>query len=168
MDGQGDNQMTDHMADQMADVAEAILGIARELRLRIDAEPDHLTPSESHVMRYINHRPGVTPSEVARFTGLQRSNLSSALRTLRERGFVRRRADATDARSVRLYPTRRATENLERLRRQWAMHVSEALGGDIPRVAAGAAMLHRLEAGLVAARLGDEPSGTALGARGVD
>ena len=74
--------MDDQVAiDQLADVAEAILGIARELRLRIDADPDGLTPSESHVMRYINHRPGVTPGEVARFIGLQRSNLSSALRS---------------------------------------------------------------------------------------
>ena len=54
-------------------------------------------------MRYINHRPGVTPQRVARFTGLQRSNLSSALRSLERRGLVRRRADPADARSANLF-----------------------------------------------------------------
>ncbi len=154
------------MDEELADVAEAILGIARELRLGIDAESDHLTPSESHVMRYINHRPGVTPSEVARFTGLQRSNLSSALRSLERRGLVRRRADPADARSANLFPTRRATDDLARLRHKWAGRVSEALGGDTRRVSAGAELLARLESGLIAARLGDdEPAGTGLGRR---
>lgn len=153
------------MDEELADVAEAILGIARELRLGIDAEPDHLTPSNP-VMRYINHRPGVTPSEVARFTGLQRSNLSSALRSLERRGLVRRRADPADARSANLFPTRRATDDLARLRHKWAGRVSEALGGDTRRVSAGAELLARLESGLIAARLGDdEPAGSALGRR---
>ena len=162
-----DEQLADEQLapEQLADVAEAILGIARELRLRIDADPDHLTPSESHVMRYINHRPGATPGEVARFTGLQRSNLSSALRTLEKRGLIRRSADSADARSANLYPTGRANDNLARLRRQWATQVSEALGGDFRRIGAGVELLNRLESGLVAARLGDDALvGTAFGA----
>lgn len=144
------------MDEQSADLAEAILGVARELRLRIDADPDHLTPSESHVMRYINHRPGVTPSEVARFTGLQRSNLSAALRTLERRGLVKRRADPDDARAANLFPTRRATDNLARLRRQWASQIDGALGGDIRRVGQAAEVLQMLEAGLIAERLGGD------------
>ena len=146
------------MDEQLADVAEAILGIARELRLRIDADPDHLTLSESHVMRYINHRPGVTPGEVARFTGLQRSNLSSALRTLEKRELVRRRPDPADARSANLFPTKRAIDTLDRLRDQWTMQMAEALGGDTRRVGSAAEILSRIEAGMIAARLGDEPS----------
>ncbi|MBU3750009.1 MAG: MarR family transcriptional regulator [Mycobacterium sp.] len=162
------------MDDQLADVAEAILGIARELRLRIDADPDRLTASEAHVMRYINHRPGVTPSEVARFTGLQRSNLSTALRALGTKGLVERRADTTDARTVKLFPTRRATNDLARLRRQWATQVSTALGADTRRVGHAAEVLSRLESGLIADRLGyddpvgDDPVGTALRGRPAD
>lgn len=159
--------MDDQVAvDQLADVAEAILGIARELRLRIDADPDGLTPSESHVMRYINHRPGVTPGEVARFTGLQRSNLSSALRSLERRDLIRRRPDPGDARSVHLFPTRRATAGLARLRRQWAAQVSEGLRGDMRHVGAAAEVLSRLESGLVDSRLdGHQPVGIVLSAR---
>lgn len=152
------------MDDQLADIAEAILGIARELRLRIDADPEHLTPSESHVMRYIHHRPGVSPSDVARFTGLQRSNLSTALRTLEQRGLVVRQADPADARGVRLFPSRRADAGLERLRRQWASQVSAALGGDTRKIGAAAAVIHRIEDGLVAERLGHE-EGTASAAK---
>lgn len=154
------------MDDQLADIAETILGIARELRLRIDADPEHLTPSESHVMRYINHRPGVTPSEVARFTGLQRSNLSTALRTLEKRGLIHRRADPADARAANLFPTRHANDNLARLRHQWAEQVSSALDGDARRVGLATEVLNRLESGLIADRLGQQDSaGIALGGR---
>ena len=151
------------MDEQSANVAEAILGIARELRLRIDADPDHLTLSESHVMRCINHRPGVTPSEVARFTGLQRSNLSTALRALEKRGLVKRRADPNDARAANLFPTRRATDNLARLRRQWAAQIHDALSGDVRRVGQAAEVLQTLEAGLVTERIGPDDTGTAFG-----
>ncbi len=143
------------MDRHLADLAEATLGIAREMRLRIDADPDHLTLAESHVMRYIDHRPGVTPSDVAAFTGLHRSNLSTVLRTLNTRGLVERRGDPADARAVNLYPTRRATDNLKRLRRQWAAQLSAALGGDTRHLGDAAQLLSRLESGLIADRLGD-------------
>ena len=82
-------------------------------------------------MRHIDHHPGVTPSEVARATGLQRSNLSTALRALERRGFVERRADPHDARGVNLFPTDLAADNLKRLRRQWADQMKSALGGEV-------------------------------------
>lgn len=152
------------MDAQPADLAEAILGIARELRLRIDADPDPLTLAESHVMRYIGQRPGVTPSDVAAFTGLHRSNLSAVLRTLGTRGLVERRVDPVDARAVNLYPTRRATDNLERLRRQWAAQLSAALGGDRRHLGDALGLLSRLESGLIAERLGENGApGTAFG-----
>ena len=138
---------------ELADLAEAILGVGRELRLRIDGDVVQLTASEAHVMRHIDHHPGVTPSDVARATGLQRSNLSTALRALEGRGFVERRTDPHDARGVNLFPTDRAGENLTRLRRQWAEKVAAALGDDQTDVVAAKALLERLEVGLIAARL---------------
>ncbi len=138
---------------ELADLAEAILGVGRELRLRIDGDVVQLTASEAHVMRHIDHHPGVTPSDVARATGLQRSNLSTALRALEGRGFVERRTDPHDARGVNLFPTDRAGENLTRLRRQWAEKVAAALGDDRTDVVAAKALLERLEASLIAARL---------------
>lgn len=96
------------MEADLADLAEAIIGVGRELRLRPYPDVVELTASEAHVMRHIDHHPGVTPSELARATGLQRSNMSTALRTLENRGFVERRTDPHDARGVNLFPTRRA------------------------------------------------------------
>lgn len=141
------------MDTELADLAEAILGVGRELRMRVDADVEHLTAQEAHVMRHIDHHPGVTPSDVARATGLQRSNMSTALRGLERRGFVERRADPHDARGVNLFPTDRAAENLKRLRRQWAQHLSGALGGDVKSATAAKALLQRVEAGLMADRL---------------
>lgn len=141
------------MDAELADLAEAILGVGRELRLQTDADVVHLTASEAHVMRHIDHHPGVTPSEVARATGLQRSNLSTALRALEERGFVERRTDPHDARGVNLFPTQRAAANLERLRRQWAEMMAGALGDDAQGAVAAKRLLQRVEAALTAARL---------------
>ncbi len=142
------------MDSELADLAEAILGVGRELRLAVGgAGVVHLTPSEAHVMRHIDRHPGVTPSEVARATGLQRSNLSTALRALERRGFVQRRADPDDARGVNLFPTKRAADNLARLRNQWAHRLSSALGGQLGQVEETAGLLDRLEAALVAERL---------------
>ena len=142
------------MDSELADLAEAILGVGRELRMRTDTHVIQLTAQEAHVMRHIDHHPGVTPSDVARATGLQRSNLSTALRALERRGFVERRADPHDARGINLFPTDRAADNLTRLRRQWATQLASALGGELQHVAAAKALLARVEAGLVADRLG--------------
>ncbi|SBS74000.1 Regulatory protein MarR [uncultured Mycobacterium sp.] len=142
------------MDSELADLAEAILGVGRELRMRTDTHVIQLTAQEAHVMRHIDHHPGVTPSDVARATGLQRSNLSTALRALERRGFVERRADPHDARGINLFPTDRAADNLKRLRRQWANQMASALGGDLQNAAAAKALLERIEAALVADRLG--------------
>ncbi|MCV7346217.1 MarR family winged helix-turn-helix transcriptional regulator [Mycolicibacterium rhodesiae] len=148
------------MDGELADLAEAIIGVARELRLRLDtaaasdADIVELTASEAHVMRHIDHHPGVTPSDLARATGLQRSNMSTALRSLENRGFVERRADPHDARGVNLYPTDRAAENLKRLRRQWAQLLETGLRGERHGAAAAKALLERVEAALMDDRLG--------------
>ena len=141
------------MDSELADLAEAILGVGRELRIAMDADVVHLTASEAHVMRHIDHHPGVTPSDVARATGLQRSNLSTALRGLEKRGFVERRTDPRDARGVNLFPTARAADNLKRLRRQWGKQMKRALGGDVESALSATALLQRIEAELVAERI---------------
>ncbi|AQT79517.1 hypothetical protein B1R94_09895 [Mycolicibacterium litorale] len=141
------------MDGELADLAEAILGVGRELRLGMDPDIVELTASEAHVMRHIDHHPGVTPSGVARATGLQRSNLSTALRGLERRGFVERRTDPNDARGVNLFPTARAADNLTRLRRQWARQLSSVLGADLANTAEVRGLLERIEAALMAQRL---------------
>ena len=142
------------MDAELADLAEAILAVGRELRMRIGTDAAPLTVQEAHVMRHIDHHPGVTPSDVARATGLQRSNLSTALRGLERRGFVERRADPHDARGVNLFPTDRAADNLHRLRRQWSDQLAKALSDDQQDAATATVLLQRIEAGLIADRLG--------------
>ncbi len=142
------------MDSQLADLAEVILAIGRELRMGMDAETVPLTPSEAQVMRHIDNHPGAAPSDVAKHTGLQRSNLSTALRSLERRGFVERRVDPQDARGVNLFPTELAAANLTRLRRQWARHIATALGDDVDEVATVKAVLQRIESAMVTDRLG--------------
>lgn len=144
--------MTD--GDELAELAQLILSVAREIRFRgyDDPEAVSLNASEANVMRYIDTHPGTTPSAVADATGLRRSNLSTALRDLESRGFVERRVDPNDGRGVNLFPTPRAARNLELVRREWAHALDVGLGADHRDIASAKRLLQRLEGGLVAAR----------------
>lgn len=110
-----------------ADLAAAIMAAARELRAHTHHDPSiaRLSYTEVNVMRYIDRNPGASPSAVAEGTGLQRSNVSTALRALQTKGFVQRTVDAADNRQVVLRPTARAAKNLEALRASWAALIAE-------------------------------------------
>lgn len=140
--------------DELADLAEVILNVAREIRFQRvpDDHVVHLNPSDANVMRYIDHHPGTTPSDVAQATGLQRSNLSTALRNLEASGLVERRTDSSDRRGINLFPTPRAASNLALVRSEWARHLASSLGEERGDVADAIVLLRRLETGLVAAR----------------
>ena len=139
--------------DRFADLAETILTVAREIRLReYDSEGTiALTPSNAQVMRYIDAHPGSTPSETAEATGLLRSNLSTGVRELEKIGFLERRQDPEDGRGVRLYSTPLAAEGLARVRSQWADDAGRVLGRS-RGVAEATALLKKLAAGLVEER----------------
>ena len=82
-------------------------------------------PVESIVLRLIDRIPGTSARVAAEATLLPSSNFSRVLRGLEKKGLVRRDIDPHDSRSVRLYPTARARENLQHLREEW----SQTLGG---------------------------------------
>ncbi|GAA3336792.1 hypothetical protein GCM10017714_01020 [Curtobacterium pusillum] len=113
-----------------ADLAEIVLTVAREIRLRETDLGDtiSLTPSNTQVMRYIDTHPGATPSETAEATGLLRSNLSTAIRELEQIGFIEKRRDEHDGRGVRLHSTPTAVANLARVRERWAEDAARVLG----------------------------------------
>jgi DNA-binding MarR family transcriptional regulator len=144
----------DPTGGDLAELAQLILSIAREIRFRgyDDPEAVSLSPSEANVMRYVDTHPGTTPSAVAEATGLRRSNLSAALRDLESRGFVERRVDPLDGRGVNLFPTPLAARNLDLVRREWEHALAAGLGDDRTGVEAAKRLLGRLEAGLVATR----------------
>jgi DNA-binding MarR family transcriptional regulator len=109
--------------ERLADLAELVLGLAREITFQTggEAEPEvRLTATEIHVLRYIGRHPGAMPKDVARAVGLQRSNFSVALRSLRDKDLVAAEQDPSDGRSMRLFPTERSATNLLRHRAKWA------------------------------------------------
>jgi DNA-binding MarR family transcriptional regulator len=141
----------------LADLAELILNVAREIRSRRPGDDDrviHLSWSEAHVMRFVDHNPGAAPSDVAEATGLRRSNLSTALRSLEAHGLVERRSDPSDRRGINLYPTALAASNLALVRTDWARHLASTLGEDRAAVTDTLTLLRRLEDGLIAERQG--------------
>jgi DNA-binding MarR family transcriptional regulator len=118
-------------AEEWAEFADLVLIIAREIQFRgyeaREALP--LSQSEGAVMRQLFRHPGSLPSEVAWATGLQRSNLSTVLRGLEQKGLIDRVPDTEDGRAVRIQPTDRAIRNLALVRREWASEVAEAADG---------------------------------------
>lgn len=142
--------------ERLADLADLIVNVARKVRTHghDDDRVIRLTMTESAVMRHIGGHPGTTPSEAARATGIQRSNLSAALRELEAKGLVRLDRDERDGRGVRLHATPLADANLALLRADWAEQLRAALPDDAD-IDACVRLLRRLEDGLVAARRRD-------------
>ena len=140
----------------MADLVDLVTSIAREVRHGATPTPHtasadvvRLSWPETAVMRHVDRNPGVTAGELAAATGLQRSNLSTALRSLEATGLIERRLDG---RSVHVHPTARAALNLALLRDEWAARVEAALDGDTASVETTLELLRSLEAGLIRAR----------------
>ena len=137
--------------EQLADLVDLVTSIAREVRHSAPSggQVVRLSSAETAVMRHVDRNPGVTAGELAAATGLQRSNLSTALRGLEANGLIERRGDG---RSVHVHPTAKAADNLAHLREEWAGRVDSALEGDTAHVADALALLRSLEDGLVRAR----------------
>jgi len=137
----------------LADLAILVLNVARELQSRaVHPAVVPLTQTEINVMHFVEHHPGASTSEVATGAGLQRSNLSSALRSLEGHGLMSRQVDGSDGRRVRLHATDKSRESLAILRQQWAHHLDQALGGDTRGVAGAIELLRRVDGELATAR----------------
>lgn len=152
-----DSQMPRNDASQLYEVADRILAIGRHLRAPANLEPGPCSPVEITVMRHVNQHPGATARAAADATLLPSSNLSRTLRSLEEKGLIRRETDERDTRSVRLYPTSIADQNIERLRKAW----SEAIAGafeDTETVKVVSAALQRIEAQLISQAANKSPT----------
>jgi DNA-binding MarR family transcriptional regulator len=139
-------------AEQLADFADLLTTVARLTRTHTVKDPAvlDLSATEITVLRFIDHHPDVSPSAVAAGTGLQRSNLSRALRDLEARGLVRRTPDPADNRQAVLRSTARAAQNLARVRAVWARVLDDALraSGEHHDIAEALPLLRALERGL--------------------
>lgn len=141
--------MSDDRHSEWADLADVVLALARAITTDAHRDPlvVDLTATEINVMRYVDRHPGTSPTAVAVATGLQRSNLSRAIRDLEAKGMIARTADASDGRQARLEPTERAAANLARLRANWSRLLGSA-GADGDKLQAALALLEQLEVGL--------------------
>lgn len=139
-------------AAELADLADVVMAVARAIRSQAAADPAVLefSATEITVLRYLDHHPDIGPSAVAAATGLQRSNMSRALRDLEAKGLVQRSPDPADSRQAVLRSTPLAAENLARLRGIWARLVGDALdaSGERLDVSAALTVLRALERGL--------------------
>jgi DNA-binding MarR family transcriptional regulator len=135
---------------QWADFGDLVLTIAREIKFHgySSEEALSLSPSQGIVMRYVVSHPGSISSKVAHASGLQRSNLSTVLRSLEELGLLERRSNSEDGREVEIYPTPRGLSNYALVRKEWARIVSEA-AGDTADIEPTLELLRKVETGLV-------------------
>ena len=110
------------------ELADVINDIAREIRVRTAHETPvvPLTPTQGQIMRFVHTHPGCSASDIADGSGLQRANVSTALRELRSRGYLVSHRDETDGRSIRIHATERADETIARLRAAWAGQLESA------------------------------------------
>lgn len=135
---------------QIAELADVILDLAHKLdiqnpRLR-DVVP--LTGTEVSVIREIHRNPHLTPSQLAEVTGLQKSNISTAVRTLEAGGLVVREPVSGDARSIALVPTALAAESVARINAYWVERLTETPTESLAEVVAALTPLKQIAASL--------------------
>ena len=139
-------------SDALADLAGAVVSLAREIEFRHErADVISLTQTERLVLNTLDRYGESAPGALAERLGLQRSNLSTALRGLESKGLIARRRSAPDGRGVLVRPTPLAAENLSRVRARWA-EVLEAVAPEGLDAAGAATTLQRMAQDLVEQR----------------
>ena len=108
----------------------------------------HITRPEADIMRVLMEKPGTTVSEIARTFGQHRSNTSTRIAALVEKGLATKASDADDAREVRVYPTQAALENLAGYRTVWAERLGPLSTADAAQLATAVQVLTELAEGL--------------------
>jgi DNA-binding MarR family transcriptional regulator len=137
-----------------AELADLILIISREIQFRgySDERAVALTQSEGMVMRFLLQGDPAAPSQIAAATGLQRTNLSTVLRGLEQKGLIQRQANPSDGRGVTVCPTERGRSNYAVVRHEWATAVAAAAGQDTGHLDAAITLLTAIKDGLVKTR----------------
>ncbi|MFJ2817143.1 MarR family winged helix-turn-helix transcriptional regulator [Streptomyces sp. NPDC087294] len=146
--------MSDAEAASLHELADLIVAVGRQLRPPSDPAFEPCTPIEISVMRFIHRNPGTSAREAATATLLPTSNFSRVLRGLEKRDLVDRVVDERSARSVRLYPTDKARQNLQYLRDNWDRTLRGIID-DPATIDIVNTTLRRIEKELVARRRGE-------------
>lgn len=132
----GDDALADRRAveaELFAELTDRILQVARKLNATPHADPDvvPLSTLESLALQRIDRHPGLTSGQLAAALRLRSSNTSSVIRSLTEKGMVRREPDPNDKRAALLHPTPKAADSIRRRRDEWADAVAGVLSDDL-------------------------------------
>jgi DNA-binding MarR family transcriptional regulator len=137
-------------SEQLAALADVILDLAYKLDIRNPKLRDvvPLTGTEMAVIREVHRNPHMTPSQLAVATGLHRSNISTAVRTLETGGLVVREQVPNDARSITLAPTARAAASIARINDYWVDRLAQTSAESLAEAVAALNALRRIAASL--------------------
>ena len=140
-------------AEALGEIGERIIEVFRFLQHEVTVPREgfvHVTRSEADIMRIIMERPGTTVSEIARTFGQHKSNTSTRIAALVEKGLARKEHAASDAREVHVYPTQGAQTNLDRFRAVWAQQLGPLTDATDVELARTATILAELADALAA------------------
>ena len=113
----------------------------------------HVSRSEADVLRIVITTPGATVSEIARAFGQHKSNTSTSIASLVDKGLVEKRSAPEDGREVRVYPTDLADANLAGHRAVWARLLDPATPAGDDELRAAVRLLTDIAGNLQADRL---------------
>ncbi len=142
----------------LGELGERIIDAFRVLQREVTVARPGLvavTRSEADILRIVMDEPGATVTEIARAFGQHKSNTSTRIAALVEKGLARKSSGGADGREVRVYATDEAIENLERYRSVWAERLDPCTDADDERLAATVEVMRGIASALAAARLGE-------------
>jgi DNA-binding MarR family transcriptional regulator len=143
----------------LGEIGERIIEVFRFLQQEVTIPRDgitHITRSEADIMRIVMAQPGTTVTEIARAFGQHKSNTSTRIAALVDKGLARKETTTADGREVRVYATPEAQANLDRFREVWADELGPLTTADDPQLLDTARILAELAEGLAASRRGLE------------
>jgi len=94
---------------------------------------DSLQPGRYTILSIIDRNPGLTPTDLSRACGRDKSTLTPALRDLAKRGLVERKRRETDERSYTVHLTPAGADLLQKLRHHALAHdrvIDRIVGSD--------------------------------------
>lgn len=95
---------------------------------------ERLPAPELTILKEVDRRPGIGVTALAELLAMQQSNVSSAVRTLVDRGLVARTPSPTDRRVARLHVTEQMVRNRTRIEAAWSSRITQALA-KLPKAA---------------------------------
>lgn len=135
------------MSDPRTEIAELWRSLNREFheRVRQVCRNTDLPMGALLLLRVISRTPGVTVSELARHSGMVKSQVSKLVELLVHQGLAEKQADPSDQRLVRVYPKQSAMDSLPemeaRVQAAWAPVLDEIPQEQLAGVAGGLHML---------------------------